>query len=110
MSLTFNDLDDLLTDIAPLAFDGEIGFISDKRGGDWSKTYANLDPDIDSKELATLISIPDNPSRHMRDAIANGANVMENVKPDYSFCKGDILFLSGSRDGLLNLSEWSEEQ
>ena len=43
-------------------------------------------------------------------AIANGANVMENVKPDYSFCKGDILFLSGSRDGLLNLSEWSEEQ
>ena len=43
-------------------------------------------------------------------AIANGATVMENVKPDYSFCKGDILFLSGSRDGLLNLSEWSEEQ
>lgn len=34
MSLTFNDLDDLLTDIAPLAFDGDIGFISDKRGGD----------------------------------------------------------------------------
>ena len=43
-------------------------------------------------------------------AIANGSKVMENVKPDYSFCKGDILFLSGSRDGLLNLSEWSEEQ
>lgn len=54
------------------ACDGDIGFISDKRGGDWSKTYANLDPDIDPKELATLISIPDNPSRHMRDAIANG--------------------------------------
>lgn len=47
------------------ACDGDIGFISDKRGGDWSKTYANLDPDIDPKELATLISIPDNPSRHM---------------------------------------------
>ena len=28
MSLTFNDLDDLLADIAPLAFDGDIGFMS----------------------------------------------------------------------------------
>lgn len=72
MSLTFNDLDDLLADIAPLAFDGDIGFIGDKWGGDWSKTYANLDSDIDSKELATLIVIPDNPGRRMRDAIANG--------------------------------------
>ena len=27
-SLTFNDLDDLLADIAPLAFDGDIGFMS----------------------------------------------------------------------------------
>ena len=42
-------------------------------------------------------------------AIANGAKVMENVKPDYSFCKGDILS-SPAAGRALNLSEWSEEQ
>ncbi len=36
----------------------------------------------------------------------NGANV-EIVSPDYRFRKGDILFLSGSKDGLNRLSQWA---
>ena len=43
-------------------------------------------------------------------AIASGSQVQENISPNYSFCKGDILFLSGSRDGLMELSQWAEEK
>ena len=43
-------------------------------------------------------------------AIASGSHVQENISPNYSFCKGDILFLSGSRDGLMELSQWAEEK
>ena len=39
-------------------------------------------------------------------AIENGGAVIEMIKPDYVFRKNDILFLSGSKDGLLKLSEW----
>lgn len=42
MSLTFNDLDDLFTDIAPLAFDGDIGFMETGKGWDM---YPQLSPD-----------------------------------------------------------------
>lgn len=42
-------------------------------------------------------------------AIENQGRVIEVVHPDYTFQRDDILFLSGSKDGLLKLSEWLEE-
>ena len=41
-------------------------------------------------------------------AIENGGKLVEVVRPDYAFCTGDILFLSGSKDGLLRLNAWAE--
>lgn len=42
-------------------------------------------------------------------AIENNGKVIEVVQPDYAFQRDDVLFLSGSRDGLLKLSEWLKE-
>lgn len=39
-------------------------------------------------------------------AIENGKYINESVGPDYVFKRGDILFVSGNRDGLKRLSEW----
>lgn len=39
-------------------------------------------------------------------AIENQGMVMEMIQPDYVFRRDDILFLVGSREGLLRLSEW----
>ncbi len=41
-------------------------------------------------------------------AVENDGALMEVVGPDYRFRKGDILFLSGSREGLNRLSQWAE--
>lgn len=41
--------------------------------------------------------------------IENAGNVVEHVKPDYVFKKGDILFVSGSKDAVIRLSERAEE-
>ena len=41
-------------------------------------------------------------------AIENGNNVNESVKPDYTFKNGDILYLSGSKEGFAKLSEWAK--
>ncbi len=41
-------------------------------------------------------------------AIENGKTLYEIVTPDYVFNSGDILFVSGSREGLNRLSEWSK--
>lgn len=43
-------------------------------------------------------------------AIENGGNVIEDVRPDYRFCKNDILLVVGSSDGLMRFSEWTERQ
>ncbi len=40
-------------------------------------------------------------------AVENGGVLIETVAPSYEFRKGDILFLSGSRDGLNRLAEWA---
>ncbi len=40
-------------------------------------------------------------------AVENGGVLVETVAPGYEFRKGDILFLSGSRDGLNRLAEWA---
>lgn len=42
-------------------------------------------------------------------AIENGSTVNEAVRPDYVFAKGDILFLSGSREGFAKFSDWANQ-
>ncbi|MBQ1956447.1 MAG: TrkA family potassium uptake protein [Clostridia bacterium] len=39
-------------------------------------------------------------------AIERNKSINESVMPDYIFKQGDILFVSGSKDGLNRLSEW----
>lgn len=39
-------------------------------------------------------------------ALENKGNDVQTITPDYIFRENDILFLSGSKDGLLKLSEW----
>lgn len=41
-------------------------------------------------------------------AVENDGNLMEIIAPDYIFRKGDILFVSGSKAGLNDLSLWAE--
>ncbi len=38
-------------------------------------------------------------------AIENGTNLVDSITPDYVFKKGDILFVSGKKEGLVRLSE-----
>lgn len=42
-------------------------------------------------------------------AVENGGSVTEIVSPDYVFRKGDLLYLSGSKEGIRKLNEWLEE-
>ncbi len=41
-------------------------------------------------------------------AIENDGQLIEIVGPDYKFRRGDILFVSGSKEGLNRLSAWAE--
>ncbi len=41
-------------------------------------------------------------------AIENNGSLMEIVAPDYTFRRGDILFVSGTKEGLNRLAEWTE--
>ncbi len=41
-------------------------------------------------------------------AVENDGNLNETVGPNYTFQKGDILFVSGSKDGLNRLSDWAQ--
>lgn len=43
-------------------------------------------------------------------AVENNGNVIETVKPEYIFRKNDMVFLSGSKKGLLKLSDWMENK
>ena len=40
-------------------------------------------------------------------AIENGGSVLEIVRPDYAFREKDILYLSGSKEGIMKLADWS---
>lgn len=42
-------------------------------------------------------------------AIENNGNLIETINPDYVFRKGDIMFISGSKNSLNRLSEWTEK-
>ena len=42
-------------------------------------------------------------------AIENNSKVLETIQPDYKFCNKDVLIVSGSRESLLQLSEWAEK-
>ena len=41
-------------------------------------------------------------------AIENNGNLIETINPDYVFRKGDIIFISGSKNSLDRLSAWTE--
>ena len=41
-------------------------------------------------------------------AIENGGALIETIHPDYVFKKGDIMFVSGSKDSLNRLLDWAE--
>ena len=41
-------------------------------------------------------------------AIENDGRLIETVAPDYTFHRGDILIVSGSKGGLRKLSQWAE--
>ena len=41
-------------------------------------------------------------------AVENDGYLKETVAPDYTFRRGDILFVSGSKEGLNKLSQWAE--
>ena len=41
-------------------------------------------------------------------AIENNGNLIETINPDYVFRKGDIMFISGSKNSLDRLSAWTE--
>ena len=43
-------------------------------------------------------------------AIENSSSLIENIKPDYVFNKGDILIVSGSSEGLRKFYEWAENE
>ncbi len=41
-------------------------------------------------------------------AVENNGELTETISPNYTFRKGDILFVSGSKQGLNSLSAWAE--
>lgn len=43
-------------------------------------------------------------------AVENDGTVIETVRPEYIFRENDVLVLSGSKEGLLRLSEWAESK
>lgn len=43
-------------------------------------------------------------------AVENNGEVIEDIKPDYTFRKGDIMFVSGSREGTNRLVEWEDKE
>ena len=42
-------------------------------------------------------------------AVENDGAVTETVRPDYVFKKGDLIYLSGSKEGIRKLNEWLEK-
>ena len=41
-------------------------------------------------------------------AVESGGKVTDNIRPDYCFQPNDVMIVSGSRDALLRLDEWDE--
>ncbi len=41
-------------------------------------------------------------------AVECGGNLNETIGPDYTFRKGDILYISGTKENINRLSEWAE--
>ena len=40
-------------------------------------------------------------------AVENDGKLIETITPDYAFKKGDIAYISGSKEALNRLSEWN---
>lgn len=43
-------------------------------------------------------------------AIENKESVMEDVRPEYELRQNDILYISGSEEGMLHLTDWIEKE
>lgn len=43
-------------------------------------------------------------------AIENKGEVMEDIRPEYELKSNDILYLAGSKEGLIRLTEWIEKE
>ena len=43
-------------------------------------------------------------------ALENNGEVLEMLHPEYVFRQGDVLFVSGCREGLLQMTDWLEQQ
>lgn len=41
-------------------------------------------------------------------AIENKGQVLDSIRPDYSFVEGDVLYLCGNKNAILSISEWLE--
>ena len=41
-------------------------------------------------------------------AIENRGDVMDSIRPDYIFRKGDILYVAGGKDSMNRLTDWAE--
>ena len=41
-------------------------------------------------------------------AIENNGQVLDSIRPDYSFVQGDVLYLCGNKNAILSISEWLE--
>ena len=42
-------------------------------------------------------------------AVENGSKVTETVTPEYVFRQGDVVYLSGRKEGLMKLNTWAEK-
>lgn len=40
-------------------------------------------------------------------AVENGTEILESIRPDYVFQRGDILYLSGTKESFAKLSDWA---
>lgn len=70
--ICYNDIQEVIDDISPTAFDGNIGFTSDRTGADWRILYMKLNPDEHASQLAGMLTLPDNPSAKLHAAIESG--------------------------------------
>lgn len=41
-------------------------------------------------------------------AIENNGSVIDNITPEYTFAKGDVLFVSGNKDNMNRMSAWAD--
>ena len=63
---------------------------------------------VKEKEAVDIIAFIRRAENRLELAIENSGAVIEMVRPDYAFREKDILYLSGSKEGILKLAEWAQ--